>query len=137
MTDVDGNVSVNGSSNVLHRMGSFPGLDASVTYLFDRPIAAFGFDVNPHPDHVNNTVDFVTGTSGAGSFVLPGSDITEFRGSIFDTPFTSITFSMNSVSRGAWGSDNVAAFAPVSLPGTLALLSLGLAGFVVTRRKAV
>ncbi len=122
--------SVDGTKHLLLRMGAIQFNDASLILTFERPITAIGFDLNPNPNTIHNpagnnpnVIDFTT-SAGGGSFNLPTTDVTEFRGFTFDMPFTSFTVSSNSF-QPVWGLDNLAAVSsPVPEPSSVAVWSL-------------
>ncbi len=122
--------SVDGTQHLLVRIGTTQSHDASLILTFDRPITAIGFDLNPNPGTIHNpagnnpnVIDFTT-SAGGGSFNLPTTDVTEFRGFTFDMPFTSFTMTSNSFFP-TWGLDNLAAVSsPVPEPSSIAVWSL-------------
>jgi hypothetical protein len=118
-----GDQTVDGTLHVLVRVGTFVQLDESITFTYDTPITAFGFDLNPNPGTLGpgNVITFAT-SSGGGTFALPATDSTEFRGFVFDTPFSSFTFTSTS-GQPTWGLDNLSGIIPE--PGTVGLVALG------------
>lgn len=132
----DNKVDLTNQGYIMNRLddGSFS--DLSITYTWDRPILAMGFDMNADVDDVGRRIDFVTDNGQSGFFSLPAVDVNEFRGFVFDTPFTSITLMRGDVGvETVFGTDNFAAFdvAFVPEPGGLALLGLG--GLLLLRRR--
>ena len=127
---------VDGTSYIMVRVGTHEALDESLTFTFDTSITSFGFDLNPNPGRVEGwTIDFTTNGSGGGTFNLPVADITEFRGFVFDTAFTSFTLT-SSANDPPWGLDNLAAVSPVPVPAAVWLFGSGLIGlFGIAKRK--
>ena len=127
---------VDGSLYILVRVGTHSSLDESLTFTFDTSITSFGFDLNPNPGRLEGwAMEFTTNGSGGGTFNLPVEDITEFRGFVFDTPFTSFTLT-SSANDAPWGLDNLAAVSPVPVPAAAWLFGSGLIGLIgVARRK--
>lgn len=124
----DGNTTIDGGRVDL-RQGDFAPLDNAVVFSFSSGITAFGFDVNPAPNRVGFQINIATDTAGSTTFFLPATDVTEFRGFLFDTQVNAITFSVDFQSDVAYGVDNVrAVIAAVPEPSALALFGLGLLG---------
>jgi len=107
---VDGATQISGG-RIAHRQGTISAFENQVVYTFDTPIHAFGFDVNPHPNHIGQPINLATDSAGSTSFNLPASDVTGFRGFLFDAPFSAVTFS-TPVAQLPWGADNLAAVTP-------------------------
>jgi len=129
-----GDQSVDGSLYILVRVGAASEYDESITFTFDTPISAFGFDLNSNPLPVGDPINFATNGSGGGTFALPATDITtEFRGFVFDTPFTSFTLTSSEI-QPTWGLDNLVAFS-IPEPATLGLMGLGALGMTARRRR--
>lgn len=107
-----------------------------VTFTFSSPIRAFGYDVNPRTASLGATVNFAVNGSAAGSYNLPASDVTEFRGFFSDTPFT--TFRMTTAASSAvHGIDNLEGFTTVPEPAeTAAVGAVALVAFGLIRRQS-
>jgi hypothetical protein len=93
----------------------YPG-DAG-TLTFDAPIYALGFDVNPWcnggnclgQNSLGAPVSVAVDGVAATTYNLPVTDVSEFRGFVFDVPVTTFTITTNAAN--AWhGIDNVEAF---------------------------
>jgi len=106
-----------------------------VTFTFSSPIMALGYDVNPQPTNLGATVDFLLNGTIAGSFTLPASDVTAFRGFTSSTPFT--TFRMTTPTGAAWhGIDNLQAFSTIPEPSeTVGIGAVALTAFGLIRRR--
>ncbi len=100
-----------------------------VTFTFNSPITALGYEVNPHSATVGVVFSFAVNGTAAGSYSLPATDITEFRGFVSDTPFTTFTLT-TAATDSRQGIDNVEAFTSVPEPvaatavGALVLLAV-------------
>lgn len=100
-----------------------PGVEI-VMVSFGRHVISWGVDLNPHSSDLGDKISFQTSTGETGTWILPLSDTTEFRGFIADVPFTSVIFFFNTDSFGSFaesGWDNVAAHLafpgpPISIP---------------------
>lgn len=86
-----------------------------VTFTFSSPITALGYEVNPHSLTVGVVFSFAVNGTAAGSYSLPATDITEFRGFVSDTPFTTFTLT-TAATDSRQGIDNVEAFTSVPEP---------------------
>jgi hypothetical protein len=62
----------------------------SVTFTFETPLMAFGFDTNPRSQGVSDVFSF-TSSAGDGVFSMPTTDVTGFRGFITDAAISSFT----------------------------------------------
>lgn len=103
---------VNGTTYFLATTTRDSRTDEKITIIFNRPFISWGVDLNPHSGDLNDGVNFTTNSGESGTYYLPASDTTEFRGFVTQTPFTSITFSFNSNSVGNYaeaGWDNLSA----------------------------
>lgn len=114
--------------------------DATIT--IDQPVLAFGFEINPAAGSLGTTLLYEIGSASGlsgigGSFVLPATDITEFRGFVSATAFTTFTLRLGS-DRGRYGLDNFIAYPaapePLASGAVLGLVALGPIGF--RRRRA-
>jgi len=126
---------VNGSPFLLSYISKNP-TQTQVTFTFSSPIRAFGYDVNPRSAHVGVQIDFAVNGSAAGSYNLPATDVTEFRGFFSDTPFT--TFRMTTEAVEGWhGIDNLEGFTTVPEPAeTAAVGAVALVAFGLIRRHS-
>lgn len=88
-----------------------------VTFTFSSPITALGYEVNPHSATVGVVFSFAVNGTAAGSYSLPATDITEFRGFVSDTPFTTFTLT-TAATDSRQGIDNVEAFTSVPEPAS-------------------
>jgi hypothetical protein len=101
-----------------------------VTFTFSSPITALGYEVNPRSAEVGVVFAFAINGTATGTYSLPATDNSEFRGFVSDTPFTTFTITMSATA--SWqGIDNVEAFTSVPEPAAatagfaLAMLALG------------
>lgn len=93
-----------------------------VTFTFSSPITALGFEVNPQSATVGVVFSFAVNGTAAGTYSLPATDITEFRGFVSATPFT--TFTLTTVaSDSRHGIDNVEAFTSVPEPAVATMVA--------------
>ncbi len=90
-----------------------------VTFTFSSPITALGYEVNPRSVEVGVVFAFAVNGTATGTYSLPATDITEFRGFVSNTPFTTFTITM-SATASFQGIDNVEAFTSVPEPGSAA-----------------
>jgi hypothetical protein len=88
-----------------------------VTFTFSSPITALGYEVNPRIEEVGVVFAFAVNGTAAGTYSLPATDITEFRGFVSDTPFTTFTITM-SATASFQGIDNLEAFTSVPEPAS-------------------
>jgi hypothetical protein len=112
-----------------------------VTFTFSSAIRTFGYDVNPRStpeasSSLGATINFAVNGTAAGSYNLPATDVTEFRGFFSDTPFT--TFRMTTAaSNGHHGIDNLEGFTTVPEPAeTAAVGAVALVAFGLIRRHS-
>jgi len=109
-----------------------------VTFTFNTPVTAIGFDINPRSQGVNDMllVRLDLDQSRSASFSMPSSDITEFRGFVSDSAFTTFTVSDADGADDFYGIDNLVAYSAVPEPSTyaaiLGLVCLG--GAIACRR---
>ena len=107
---------------------------------------AFGFDINPYRDSgfsdLGEGVTFTASNGQTGTFTLPTTDTTEFRGFVFNSPITSVSFRSNGTDGGnatVFGTDNwtiySAAVAAVPEPASWALLIGGFGAVGAARRR--
>lgn len=110
----------------------------SMTFTFANSISAFGFDLNPQNSSVGMSVNVAFNNGFSTSYTLPATDVTEFRGFVSDTAFTSFTLTSSSDGNVS-GMDNVEAFSvvPVPEPSCALLLLLGAPVWILNRRKRV
>ena len=108
---------------------------ATLTFAFDQPITALGFDADNLADQ---RLDELTFSNGDITTILDPIDQIRFWGFISDTPFTTVTFKMiarsdpgNDTSDGFY-IDNVS-YTCVPQPGTMGLLAASCIG--VRRRR--
>lgn len=121
---------INETPLLLMRLRSFE----SVTLMFDEPVVAFGFDVNPHPQDTGIGINWIADTNESGSYNLPTFDGTEFRGFIFDEALSTITFSTtSSFAESGW--DNFVAY-QVPEPSVAGLAGSALLLLLLRRRLA-
>ena len=108
-----------------------------VTFTFSTPVIAFGFDINPRSQGVNDVFNVDTSAGGASaSFSMPSSDITEFRGFVSDSAFTTFTLSDAGSATDIYGIDNLVAYSVVPEPSTYAAISgLVCLGEAIARRR--
>ncbi len=101
-------------------------------FTFSSPIRALGFDINPHSSALGiNVAIWVDGVE-EGTYSLPSSDATEFRGFVSSTGFT--TFTVVGTGASAWhGIDNVEAYA-IPEPAAITLCCLFGGGVLGVRR---
>ena len=126
--------SVNGSAHLV----VFTDAGVDLTFQFDQAFTAFGADFKGINDEFERTQFSVDGQVVA----IPGEPVNlqlTFFGFTSDTPFTSLTF--HGVRNDIYGIDDVslgyASRVPaIPEPGSLAMLSLGLCGVAVARRRA-
>ena len=106
-----------------------------VTFTFSSPIMSLGYDVNPQSSNLGVQIDFLLDGSVTGSFNLPASDVTGFRGFTSSTSFT--TFRMTTPTGAAWhGIDNLQAFTTIPEPSeTVAIGAVALTAFGMLRRR--
>jgi hypothetical protein len=120
------------SSNYLRLVTS----NGTVTFTFDSPVIAFGFETNPHTNGVGDTLGITAGSVG-GTFSMPSTDVTEFRGFVSDTAFT--TFTINAGDGDSfYGFDNLVGYSASAVPepGSYALvLGFLVTGFVANKRR--
>lgn len=125
---------INGSTHLM----VFTDTGVDLTFSFDQPITAFGADFKGINDAFERTL-----LSAGGQFAtVPGDPLNlqlTFFGVTSDTPFSSLTF--HGVRNDIYGIDDVtfgtALRVPaVPEPGSMLMLSLGLAGVVAARRRA-
>ncbi len=112
-----------------------------VTFTFNTAIQTFGYDLNPRSASVGATVNFavgatVGGLAAAGSYSLPGTDVTGFRGFYSDTPFK--VFRITTAAANAYhGIDNLEGFTTVPEPAeTVAVGAVALVAFGIIRRHS-
>ncbi len=111
----------------------------SMTFTFANSISAFGFDLNPQNSSVGMSVNIAFNNGFSTSYTLPATDVTEFRGFVSDTAFTSFTLTSSNPFPNVSGMDNVEAFSVVSVPepSCALLLLLGAPVWILNRRKRV
>jgi hypothetical protein len=110
----------------------------ALTFSFDQAITAFGADFREINDHYTRTLAYVGGQT-LDIPGVPGGSVRSFFGFVSDTPFTSVSF--RGVANDVYGIDDVTFGAALRVPavpepGSVALLSLGLVGVAVARRRA-
>ena len=86
------------------------GKDTPLTFTFNDPVTAFGFETNPRSQGINDILLVDIDGVEAQSIAMPATDTTEFRGFVSDTPFTSVTFSNSGSSDDFYGIDNLVAY---------------------------
>lgn len=108
-----------------------------ITFTFDAPVIAFGFDTNPRSQGVNDSFNVDTSNGGASSsFSMPSTDITEFRGFVSDSPFTTFTISDSGSATDIYGIDNLVAYSAVPEPSNYAaILGIACLGVAIARRR--
>lgn len=110
--------------------------NGTVTFTFDSPVIAFGFETNPHTGGVGDTLGITAGSANS-SFAMAATDVTEFRGFVSDTAFS--TFTINAGDGDSfYGFDNLVGYtaSAVPEPGTYALVfGLMAVVLVVNRRR--
>jgi len=110
------NTTVDGS-NYLRLVTS----NGTVTFTFNFAIIAFGFETNPQSGSgLNDTLGVTVGGQNS-SFTTPATDVTEFRGFVSDTTFTTFTIAVND-GDSFYGFDNLVAYTAVPEPETHASL---------------
>lgn len=95
-----------------------------VTFTFNSPITALGFEVNPHSATVGVVFSFAVDGAAAGTYSLPATDSTEFRGFLSDTPFTTFTLT-TAATDSRQGIDNLEAFTSVPEPAAATVAAAG------------
>jgi MYXO-CTERM domain-containing protein len=132
-SDSDGDV--NGTGFLKSFISQNP-TQTQVTFTFSSPVRSVGYDLNSQSSNLGVTVDFILNGTTTGSYTLPVSDVTEFRGIVSTTPFT--TFRMTTTATTAWhGIDNLAAYSTVPEPvETMAFGALALTAFGLLRRRS-
>ncbi|MEN8725671.1 MAG: hypothetical protein ABF322_04710 [Lentimonas sp.] len=83
---------------------------STLTFTFNAPVTAFGFEVNPRVQGVNDVL-LVNIDGVDSSIAMPTTDTTEFRGLVSTTPFTSVMFSNSGSADDFYGIDNLIAYA--------------------------
>jgi hypothetical protein len=103
-----------------------------LTFTFNSAVIAFGFETNPRSQGVSDT--FTVDADGtSSSFSMPSTDVTEFRGFVRDTPFTSFTLSDSGSADDFYGIDNLVAYTAVPEPSASAAILL--VAFVLYSRQ--
>jgi hypothetical protein len=110
----------------------------ALTFSFDQAITAFGAEFRQLKDNDTRTLADVGGQT-LDIPGVPGGSVRSFFGFVSDTPFTSVSF--RGVANDVYGIDDVTFGAALRVPavpepGSVALLSLGLVGVAVARRRA-
>ncbi len=122
---------VNGSVEILGVVGIGRG---ELTFTFDFPITALGFDADNLADQRFDTLIF-DNAAGDTVVVFDAVDQVRFWGFISDTPFTTFTIRQTGFSAGGSNSDGFTiddvTYTPT--PGAAALLGLG--GLMASRRR--
>ncbi|WP_395345193.1 PEP-CTERM sorting domain-containing protein [Ningiella sp. W23] len=123
---------VNGSANM--RVFTNGNLGVDLMFMFDTAISSFGADFRSLNDEIART-EIVVGGEVLTLPIASGSGQASFYGFTSDTAFTSVIF--RGIVNDVYGIDNVTygSATAVSAPSTLAMMLLGVAGFVVARRK--
>lgn len=122
---------VNGSVEIL---GVTKIANAQITFTFDFPITALGFDADNFADQRFESLIF-DNAAGDTVVVFDAVDQVRFWGFTSDTPFTTLTVRQTGFSAGGTNSDGFTiddvTYTPT--PGAAALLGLG--GLVASRRR--
>lgn len=95
-----------------------------LTINFAVPVTSWGADVNPNWNDLSDYIWVDTNGADDGSYQLPLADLTEFRGFITNSPFTSMTLSIG-YRYGYHGIDNMGAH-PVLVPEPCSFANAGL-----------
>lgn len=111
---------------------------------FNAPIMSLGFGIHPwcnggdcnYPNSMGAAIAVAIDGIASTSYLLPATNVSEFRGFVSDTPFT--TFKITTTAQSGWhGMDNLEAFSvsAIPIPGAIWMFVSGLLGFVALRKK--
>ena len=108
----------------------------TVTFTLANPVTAFGFETNPHSNGLGITLTATVGGTSVG-YTNPVTDVTEFRGFVSSSPFTTFVISNPGSTTETYGIDNLVGYASaIPEPGSYAtLVGLFIAGFTVLHSR--